>query len=177
MHHASGCRIRHHGIRFQNTWYWDDELRQHIGGTADVFYHSVEKPLVPSSITVAVNGKFVCEAFPAERLPFTEAESVRLQSHLDGQQKHQREMKQAITRINQSATGILPHHATAAAMPEKAQLHNHCYAASINETTPELSEDAATSSDSPKITTAPSAVSQNTSPADFQEMLRFLFGE
>ena len=171
MHHASGCRIRHHGIRFQNTWYWDDELRQHIGGTADVFYHSVEKPLVPSSITVAVNGKFVCEAFPAERLPFTEAESVRLQSHLDAQQKHQHEMKQAITRINQSATGILPHHATAAAIPEKAQLRNHCYAASVNETTPELSEDAATSSDSPKITTAPSAVSQNTSPADFQEML------
>ena len=86
-------------------------------------------------------------------------------------------MKQAITRINQSATGILPHHATAAAIPEKAQLRNHCYAASVNETTPELSEDAATSSDSPKITTAPSAVSQNTSPADFQEMLRFLFGE
>lgn len=177
MHHASSCRIRHHGIRFQNTWYWGDELRQHIGGTADVFYHAVEKPLVPSSITVAVNGKFVCEAFPAERLPFTEAESVRLQSHLDGQQKHQCEMKQAITRINQSAAGILPPHATAAAMPEKAQLRNHCYAASVNETAPELSEDAATSSDNPKITTAPSAVSQNTSPADFQEMLRFLFGE
>lgn len=176
MHHASGCRIRHHGIRFQNTWYWDDELRQHIGGTADVFYHSVEKPLVPSSITVAVNGKFVCEAFPAERLPFTEAEPVSLQSHIDGQQRQQREMKQAITRINQSAAGILPAYASAS-ISEKAQLRDYCYAASVNETTPELSEDAATSSDSPKITTAPSAVSQNTSPADFQEMLRFLFGE
>lgn len=176
MHHASGCRIRHHGIRFQNIWYWDDELRQHIGGTADVFYHAVEKPLASSSITVAVNGKFVCEAFPVQRLPFTGAEPGRLLSHLDGQQRHQREMKQAITRINQSAAGILPAYASAF-ISEKAQLRDCCYAASVNEKVSELSEDDAVPSDSPKCSSESNTFTPKTSPADFQEMLRFLFGE
>ena len=177
MHHTSGCKIRRHGIRFQNTWYWDDALRQHIGDSADVFYHAVEKPLVPSSITVAVNGKFVCEAFPAQRLPFTGANPVVLQSHLDGQKKHQREMKQVITRINQSAAGILPSYATASTMSEKAQLRDLCYAATVNEQAPALPEDDTASSDSPKMNPEAGVCQTKTSPADFQEMLSFLFGE
>lgn len=44
LHHAPDYHIGRQGIRFQNVWYWDDALREYIGSSADIFYHSVEKP-------------------------------------------------------------------------------------------------------------------------------------
>lgn len=177
MHHAAGCKIRRHGIRFQNVWYWNDALAQHMDAAADVFYHAVEKPLAPSSITVTVNGRFVCEAFPAQKLPFTDADPVLLQAHLDGQRKHQQEMKKAICRINQSVAGILPPDATAAEASEKTQLRSHCYAAAIGEQTPALSDNAHSLPDSPEMTPETGARQSKTSPSSIQEVLSFLFGE
>ena len=177
MHHAAGCKIRRHGIRFQNVWYWDDALAQHMDAAADVFYHAVEKPLAPSSITVTVNGRFVCEAFPAQKLPFTDAEPAQLQAHLDGQRKHQQEMKKTICRINQSVAGILPPDAAAAAASEKTQLRSHCYAAALGEQTPALSGNAHSLPDSPEMPPEAGACQDKTSPSSIQEVLSFLFGE
>lgn len=177
MHHAAGCKIRRYGIRFQNVWYRNDTLAQHMDAAADVFYHAVEKPLAPSSITVTVNGQFVCEAFPAQKLPFTDADPVQLQAHLDGQRKHQQKMKKAICRINQSVAGILPPDATAAEASEKTQLRSHCYAAAIGEQTPALSDNAHSLPDSPEITPETGARQSKTSPSTIQEVLSFLFGE
>ena len=108
---------------------------------------------------------------------FNRGDSARLQSHLDGQQKPQREIKQTIARINQFAAGILPPHATAAALSEKGQLRDNCNATSVNEKVSELPEDATTASVSPKLFSLTDTFASNTSPADFLEMLRFLFGE
>lgn len=177
MHHAADCKIRRHGIRFQNVWYWDDALAQHMDAAADIFYHAVEKPLSPSSITVTVNGRFVCEAFPAQKLPFTDADPAQLQAHLDGQRRHQQEMKKTICRINQSVAGILPPDASAAATSEKAQLRSHCYAAALYEQTPTLSDNALPLQDSPEMTPVAGACQNKTSPSSIQEVLSFLFGE
>lgn len=176
MHHAVGCKIRRHGIRFQNVWYWDEALARHMDALADVFYHAVEKPLAPSSLTVTVNGRFVCEAFPAQRFPFTNADTVELQAHLDGQRRHQHEMEKTVCRINRSAAGILPPDTTAAAS-EKAQLRSHCYAAALGKQTSALSDSEQPLPDSPEVTPAADACQAKTSPSSVQEMLSFLFGE
>ena len=175
-HHTSGCKIGHHGIRFQNVWYWDDELRQHIGTSADVFYHAVEKPLAPSSITVTVDGKFVCEAFAAEALPFTDANPVDLQEHLDGRKRHERELRSTITRIRRSAAAILPPGAIGSALSEKVQLRDECYAATVDKWAPALPDDVAASSDSSEIPPVTGACKE-TSLSSVREMLNFLFGE
>ena len=110
LHRAANCRIGRHGIRFQNVWYWDDALREHIVSSADVFYHFVETPFAPSSLTVTVNGRFICEAFPAQKLPFTGVDPAELQAHIDGNQQHEKELKETITRINRFAAGNLSIH-------------------------------------------------------------------
>lgn len=62
--------------------------------------------------------------------------------------------------------------------PEKAQLRDYCYAAPVqNKKVSELSEDDAVPSDNPKFPSASDTFTPKTSPAEFQELLRFLFGE
>jgi hypothetical protein len=176
LHHKPGCSIRHHGIRFQNVWYWDDTLRSHMGSTADIFFHAVEKPLAPSSITVTVNGKFVCEAFPAQKMAFLNENPAVLQSHLDGQEQHRAEMNQALTRINHSASAILPPEASAS-LPEKTQLRDQCYAPSVKNEAPAPPDGFQVQTGSTKTSPETDASSAKTSPSTFQEMLTFLFGE
>jgi len=182
MRHTVGCKISRYGIRFQNVWYWDDALYPYMGNTANIFYHAVEKPLAPSSITVTVNGKFVCEAFPAQKLSFTDANPIELQAHLDGQNRHTAEMKYAITRINRLVSAILPEEGTSAdhtpntILPEKAQLRDHSYTVQIVEPAPALSEKVAATTDNTDKTAA-DACSNRTSQASIQEILSFLFGE
>ena len=177
LHHAANCRIGRHGIRFQNVWYWDDALREHIGSSADIFYHSVEKPYAPSSLTVTVSGRFVCEAFPAQKLPFTGADPAELQAHMDGNRQHEKELKETITRINRSAAAILPPEASASTVSEKAQLRGYCYAASVTEQASAPSDSAGTLPDGPECVPEADARSKTTSPANVQEFLNFLFGE
>ena len=177
LHHAPDCHIGRQGIRFQNVWYWDDALREHIGSSADVFYHFVEKPFVPSSLTVTVGGRFVCEAFPAQKLPFTGADPAELQVHMDGNRQYEKELKETITRIDRSAAAILPPEASASTVSEKAQLRDHCYAASVMEQALAPSDSAATLPDGPENIPGADAVSKTTSPANVQELLNFLFGE
>ena len=93
-------------------------------------------PVTLAPITVTVNGRFVCEVFPAQKLPFTDADPAQLLAHLDGQRKHQQKIEKTICRINQSVAGILPPDATATEVSEKTQLRSHCYAAAIGEQTP-----------------------------------------
>jgi len=182
MRHTAGCKISRYGIRFQNVWYWDDALFSHMGNTANIFYHAVEKPLAPSSITVTVNGKFVCEAFPAQKLNFTDANPIELQAHLDGQNRHTAEMKHTITRINRSAAAILPEkeaaadHASNTILPEKVQLRDHSYTVQTVEQTPALSEKVPATTDNTDNSAA-DAYSNKTSQSSIQEILTFLFGE
>lgn len=175
MHHASGCKIGQHGVRFQNVWYWDDALRHHIGMSADIFYHTAPKPLAPSSITITVNGNLVCEAFPAQKLPFIDADPAALQEHMDAQRLHEQELKSAITRVRRSAA-ILPHGAESTAISEKALLRNECYTASLSTQTSALPDDAPPSPGSPELPSV-ADVQQTTSSSSIQEVLSFLFGE
>ena len=177
LHRAANCRIGRHGIRFQNVWYWDDALRGHIGSSADVFYHFVEKPFAPSSLTVTVSGRFVCEAFPAQKLPFTGADPAELQSHIDGNRQHEKELKETITRINRSAAAILPPEASASTVSEKAHLRDHCYAASVTEQASAPSDSAPPLPDDPENIPGTDAASKISSPSAVQEFLNFLFGE
>ena len=183
MRHTAGCKISRYGIRFQNVWYWDDALYPHMGNTANIFYHAVEKPLAPSSITVTVNGKFVCEAFPAQKLSFTDANPIELQAHLYGQNRHTAEMKHAITRINRSVSAILPeeraaadHNTSNTILPEKVQLRDHSYTVQTIEQTPALSTQVPATTDNTDETAA-GASSNKTSQSSIQEILSFLFGE
>ena len=128
LHHAPNCKIGHQGIKFQNVYYWNDKLRFHMMEKADVFYHAVDKPLSPGSITVTVGGRFVCEAFPVRPMPFSGARQSELQEHLDVQRLHERELKSSIARINRSVSAILPETATASTTSDKVQLRDQCYA-------------------------------------------------
>lgn len=130
-----------------------------------------------NAITVTVNGRFVCEAFPAQKLPFTDADPTQLQAHLDGQWRHQQEMKKTICRINRSVAGILPPDATAAAASEKTQLRSYCYATALYEQTPALSDNAPPLPDSLEMAPVAGACQNKTSPSSIQEVLSFLFGE
>ena len=67
--------------------------------------------------------------------------------------------------------------------PEKSQLRDYCYAASVTDETDvteqasELSDCVAALPDSPEILPETDAGSKPTSPSNVQELLNFLFGE
>lgn len=177
LHHAPDRRIQRYGIKFQNVWYWDDQLHNHIGSNADIFYHAVERPMAPASITVTVNGQFVCEAFPAHKCPFLDAPSAEMQAHQDAMRQQRKEMKKTIERIKRSASGILPLDAAESSPSEKVQLRDMCYSAAVLEQASALSEDAPPSSDSPDSHPVTDVPKQKSSPSSLKEMLNFLFGE
>jgi hypothetical protein len=147
-----------------------------MGSTADVFFHAVEKPLAPSSITVTVNGRFVCEAFPAQKMAFLNENPAVLQPYLDGQEQHRAELNRAVTRINHSASAILPPEASAS-LSEKSQLRDQCYAPSVKHETPAPPDGLPVQTDSPEASPETDASIKPTSPSTFQEMLTFLFWE
>lgn len=93
----------------------------------------MEKPLAPYSLTVTVIGRFVCEAFPAQKLPFIGADPAELQAHMDGKRQHEKRLKETITRISRFAVAILPQEASVSTLSEKAQLKDYCYATSAAE--------------------------------------------
>lgn len=76
-----------------------------------------------------LNGRFVCEAFPAYKMAFLDEDHAVLQPHLDGQEQHKAELSRVLARINHSAS----------ALSEKSQLRNQCYAPSKKEA-PALSD-------------------------------------
>ena len=139
-------------------------------------------PVLGAICAVTVNGKFVCEAFPAQKLSFTDANPIELQAHLDGQNRHAAEMKHAITRINRSVSAILPEEGAAAdhtlntILPEKVQLRDHSYTVQTIEQTPALSEKVGATTDNTDNSAA-DACSKKTSQASIQKILSFLFGE
>ena len=166
LHHEIR-KIRRSGIQFLNEWYWSDEMSEYIGQFCDVFYHTVERPLVPSSLTIAVNGRFVCEAFPAKRLKYIDTDNVALQEHLDGQRRAERKISKSLTRIKHSAAGVLPEHIDKQQNNERMQLRDECYAPQIEDAAP--SPDLADTEDDAKV--------QKSDRSAIQDMLAFLFGE
>ena len=163
LHRSCDCKIGHYGIRFQNMYYWDESLRSYIGNKADIFYHAVTPPLSPSSITVTVNGRFICEANAVQKLPYTNADSGELQEHLDANTNQINDMKKAITRIRQSSAGILSYDIIVDEPTTKNQLRDQCYSATVKS---ELSDK--TSDLEPEITS-------QTDSESIQHMLDFFF--
>ena len=96
---------------------------------------------------------------------------------MDGKRQHGKELKETITRINRSAAAILPPEASASAASEKAQLRDHCYAASVTEQASAPSDSAGALPDGPENILRANAASKPTSPSAVQEFLNFLFGE
>jgi hypothetical protein len=85
-------------------------------------------------------------------------------------------MSQAVTRINHSASAILPPEASAS-LPEKTQLRDQCYAPSVKNEAPAPPDGFQVQTGSTKTSPETDASSAKTSPSTFQEMLTFLFGE
>ena len=88
--------VQRQGIRCQNVFYWSDALDPYVGYRMLVYY---SESLPPLSITVLLNGHYLCEAYPVEVLPFIGAESDKLQAHLDAQALQKKKMQAPVTRI------------------------------------------------------------------------------
>lgn len=144
--------------------------------TADIFYHAAEKPLAPSSVTITVNGSFVCEAFPAQKLPFIDADQGMLQEHLDSQKLQEQELKSAVTRVWRS-TSVLPHGTESSSISEKTSLRSECFTVRLDPQTSALSDDTSPAPDSPEFPPETDAGKRPTSSSSVQEVLSFLFGE
>ena len=146
-------------------------------------FNRLNLPLVASggfdvySLMVIVSGRFACEAFPAQKLPFTGADPAELQAHMDGNRQHEKALKETITKINRSAAAILPPGASSSTVSEKAQLRDHCYATSVTEQASAPSDNAGTLPDGPENIPGADAASKTTPPSAMQEFLNFLFGE
>ena len=164
LHHETR-KIRSSGIKFRDEWYWADEMSEYINQYCDIFYHAVEKPLVPLSLTVTVNGRFVCEAFPAQRLKYVGEDRIILQEHLDGQHRAEQKISKSLTRIKRSAAGILPQHIDKWEETERRQLRDECYAPTV--------EEAASSPDVPDHND--DAIASKTNSLEIDEIFASMF--
>lgn len=180
-HRRSGCRISQQGIRFRNCSYWHGSLSLHTGETADLFYLEVEPPYAPSSVTVTVQGRFLCEAFPVQPLRFSGESPQAIQAHLDEQHRQEQTVRHAVARIRQSASGILPPDMDPV-LSEPAQLRDECYSAAVS--APESTTDIPGTTESGKpdcpapAPASPSAPDHSrTAAADIAKSLALLFGE
>lgn len=88
--------VQRQGIRCQNVFYWSDALDPYVGCRLLVYY---SQALPPLSITVLLNGRYLCEAYPVEALPFVDATPEQLQAHLDAQALQRKKMQAPVTRI------------------------------------------------------------------------------
>ena len=102
------------------------------------------------SITVLMNGHYLCEAYPVEPLPFVDADPDKLQAHLDAQARQQKKMQAPVTRLKRMmrVSGL------AEALSAKDALRLETFGQSIDEVRdcqatdllPEIPDDAGTPS-------------------------------
>ena len=139
--------VQRQGIRCQNTFYWADALDPYVGCRLLVYY---SEALPPMSITVLLNGHYLCEAYPVEPLPFVDADPDRLQAHLDAQARQQKKMRAPITRLKR----IMRVSGLAEAMSAKDALRMEAFGQTIDDVRdcqatdllPEIPDDAPTPS-------------------------------
>jgi hypothetical protein len=160
--------VQRQGIRCQNVFYWSDALDPYVGYRLLVYY---SESLPPLSVTVLLNGHYLCEAYPVEALPFVGAEPDQLQAHLDAQTLQRRKMQAPVTRIRR----VMRLSGLAQAMSAQDALHLETYGQVVDtemdgqatELFPEIPDDAGTPSG-----TYSSQIS--TTPEEYQELHRML---
>ncbi|GHU79648.1 hypothetical protein AGMMS49992_31870 [Clostridia bacterium] len=126
------------GIRISNTFYRSSDLTPLIEMKVTVFYND---PLPPTSITVAYDGRYICEAFPDVHLPFVDAPEDMLQAHIDVQNHQKKAISSPIARIRKT-TSILTD-----ALSKKEQQRSIAYGPAIKEDTKSDSESISTPDD------------------------------
>lgn len=160
--------VQQQGIRCQNVFYWSDALDPYVGCRLLVYY---SESLPPLSITVLLNGRYLCEAYPVEALPFVGAEPDKLQAHLDAQALQKKKMQTPVTRIRRMMrlSGLQQ------AMSAKDALRLETYGQTVDaemdgqavDLLPEIPDDAGTPSGT-------HSSQSTTSAEEYQELQRML---
>ena len=163
--------INHYGVRFQNVCYTDEALSGHVGERVDILCHTFTKPYAPGSITVLLNGKFLCEAFPVQKHKMVGEAPEALQDSDDIQDLAKKEMSQAVQRISRSAHSILPGNMDEQEPSKKDQMREMAYA--------QMPQEAGNSPSrgGPAVTTPSNGLPETTvSPANLNDAYDALFG-
>lgn len=127
-HYYPDCtKIEHYGVRFQNQYYQDDAMKNHVGERVSILSYAISKPYSPSSIGVMLNGKFLCEAFPVRKHDMSGESSAVLQEISDMQRTAKNELTEAVQRISRSADAIMPEDKTLPNPSQKDQLREMAY--------------------------------------------------
>ena len=127
------AEIKHYGIKFAGIYYQNDKLNDYAGYRASILYHSYQKPFAPSSIIVIVEGKAICEAFPAQRNKMSGESGAKLTDDRRIQNAPQIKMSKTLDRIGKSVHSILPEKIESHELSDKEQLQEYSFAPAIRE--------------------------------------------
>ena len=120
--------IKQYGVRFAGIYYQHEKLNEYAGQRASILYHSYCKPFAPSSIIVIVEGKAICEAFPAYRNKMSGESPAKLSEDRRIQNAPSIKMAKTIERIGKSVHNILPENVESHELSEKEQLQEYSFA-------------------------------------------------
>lgn len=127
------AEIKHYGIKFAGIYYQNDKLNDYAGCRASILYRSYQKPFAPSSIIVIVEGKAICEAFPAQRNKMSGESGAKLTDDRRIQNAPQIKMSKTLDRIGKSVHNILPEKIESHELSDKEQLQEYSFAPTIRE--------------------------------------------
>lgn len=96
--HMTERKISQSGIRFKNELYWHDNMIGLAGQDAVIRY----SPSGLSSVTVMVDGRFLCEAPVKERLALIDAPEEQLGLHMSKQKRQKRDTTDRIKWASRS---------------------------------------------------------------------------
>lgn len=92
-------RISQQGVRFQKETYWDDEMIGLAGKTVTVLYDEADT----STVGIVLEGHFLCEAEPVERLRMVDEDQDVVAEHMAVQKRQYKDTTQRIKRASRSA--------------------------------------------------------------------------
>ena len=91
-------RITQQGVRFQKETYWDDAMIGLAGQPVTVLYDEADM----STVGIILEGRFLCEAEPAERLRMVCEDPEVVGEHMAKQNTQYRDTRQRIKRASRS---------------------------------------------------------------------------
>lgn len=92
-------RISQQGVRFQKETYWDDEMIGLAGKTVTVLYDDADL----STVGIVLEGRFLCEAEPVERLRMVGEDPDAVAEHMAAQKRQYKDTRQRIKRASRSS--------------------------------------------------------------------------
>ena len=92
-------RISQQGVRFQKETYWDDEMIGLAGKTVTVLYDEADL----STVGIVLEGRFLCEAEPVERLRLVGEDPEKVAEHMAVQKRQYKDTVQRIRRASRSS--------------------------------------------------------------------------